>query len=149
MSTTSVHPVHSTSEPAHAAEGLEPVTPGASATGKHAVGAAQPDGVKKEKPQQQGKGKDKKDKKAAAGGEGKGPLELSPPPEYFQERIKIYDEYKAKYDKWVAGASNLRFDSYVVGAEQSPQSNPVCPSPSRLEMENRSRGRHGRRRHCK
>ncbi|RSH95615.1 threonyl-tRNA synthetase [Saitozyma podzolica] len=102
MSTTSVHPVHSTSEPAHAAEGLEPVTPGASATGKHAVGAAQPDGVKKEKPQQQGKGKDKKDKKAAAGGEAKGPLELSPPPEYFQERIKIYDEYKAKYDKWVS-----------------------------------------------
>ncbi|GFZ46394.1 Threonine--tRNA ligase [Saitozyma sp. JCM 24511] len=102
MSTTSIHPVHSTSEPAHAAEGLEPVTPGASATGKHAVGAAQPDGVKKEKPQQQGKGKDKKDKKAAAGGEAKGPLELSPPPEYFQERIKIYDEYKAKYDKWVS-----------------------------------------------
>jgi threonyl-tRNA synthetase len=117
MSTTSVHPVHSTSEPAHAAEGLEPVTPGASATGKHAVGAAQPDGVKKEKPQQQGKGKDKKDKKAAAGGEAKGPLELSPPPEYFQERIKIYDEYKAKYDKWVSGASFSSVGSCVLGAE--------------------------------
>jgi threonyl-tRNA synthetase len=101
MSTTTAHPVHSTAKPAHAAEGLNPVTPGASATSARVEGATKPEGAKKAQ-QQSGKSKDKKEKKAG-GGEDKGPLELSPPPEYFAERIKIYDKYKAKYDKWAAG----------------------------------------------
>ncbi|EIW70244.1 threonine-tRNA ligase [Tremella mesenterica] len=91
MSTAATHPISSTSQPPKAAERLEPVTPGASATKPH---ASDEKGVK-EKP-----AKAKKDKKAG-GGDG-GPLELSPPPEYFSERIKIYDEWKVKYDKWVA-----------------------------------------------
>ncbi|WWD15705.1 threonine-tRNA ligase [Kwoniella shandongensis] len=90
---TAPHPVSSTSEPARPAEGLEPVTPGASAT------TVKPDGAKKEGKEK--KVKEKKDKKGAAGG-ANGPLELNPPPEFFAERIKIYDEYKAKYDKWVS-----------------------------------------------
>ncbi|WVQ78227.1 threonine-tRNA ligase [Cryptococcus sp. DSM 104549] len=84
MSTTGAHPVSSTSQPAAPAEGLNPVTPGASATTKAEGGK-----------------KDKKDKKKDKGGNA-GPLELSPPPEFFAERIKIYDEYKAKYDAHVA-----------------------------------------------
>ena len=85
------HPVTSTSDPAPPAEGLQPVTPGAS------------DAAPKQ--QQKGQGKEgKKDKKDKKGGGGSaGPLELNPPPEFFAERIKIFDEYKAKYDKWVSG----------------------------------------------
>jgi threonyl-tRNA synthetase len=57
------------------------------------------------KPAKEGKqGKPKKDK--AAGGSS-GPLELSPAPQFFDERIKIFDEYKAKYDAEVAGVSPL------------------------------------------
>jgi threonyl-tRNA synthetase len=81
------HPVTSTSDPAPPAEGLQPVTPGAS------------DAAAKQQ-KQQGK-KEKKDKKG--GGGAGGPLELNPPPEFFAERMKIFDEYKAKYDKWVSG----------------------------------------------
>lgn len=94
---TGPHPISSTADPAPPAEGLESVTPGASATTTPAVkGGANGDGAKDGKKQ-----KEKKDKKA--GGGSSGPLELSPPPEYFAERIKIFDEYKVKYDKWVAG----------------------------------------------
>jgi hypothetical protein len=85
---TAPHPVHSNADAPKPAEGLEPVTAGASAT---------PAG----KPAKEGKqGKPKKEK--AAGGSS-GPLELSPAPEFFDERIKIFDEYKAKYDAEVAG----------------------------------------------
>lgn len=42
--------------------------------------------------------KPKKDKK----GGNVGPLELNPPPEFFQERIDIYEEWKAKYSQFVA-----------------------------------------------
>ena len=88
---TAPHPVHSSAEAPKPAEGLEPVTAGASAT--PAAG----------KPGKEGKqGKPKKEK--AAGGSS-GPLELSPAPEYFDERIKIFDEYKKKYDAEVAGMS--------------------------------------------
>jgi threonyl-tRNA synthetase len=93
------HPITSTSEPAPVAEGLAPVGAGE---------ATSANSDPKAKPQQQGKkdgkdgkaGKDKKDKKA---GSSSGPLELNPPPEFFAERIKIFDEYKAKYDQFVAG----------------------------------------------
>jgi threonyl-tRNA synthetase len=53
------------------------------------------------KPQQNQK--PKKEKKAAAQGPN-GPIgaELAPPPEYFEERIKIFDEYMAKYEAFVA-----------------------------------------------
>ncbi|WVR04974.1 threonine-tRNA ligase [Kwoniella sp. DSM 27419] len=86
------HPVSSTSEPAKPAEGLEPVTPGASAT---AVEKKQEQGQQGQKQK-----KDKKEKKQGNGGGGQ--LEVSPPPAFFAERIKIYDEYKLKYDKFVA-----------------------------------------------
>jgi threonyl-tRNA synthetase len=89
---TAPHPVSSTAEAHKPAEGLEPVTAGASATPAPAAAG---------KPGKEGKaGKPKKDK--AAGGSS-GPLELSPAPEYFDERIKIFDEYKKKYDAEVAG----------------------------------------------
>lgn len=42
--------------------------------------------------------KEKKEKKEKKGGIS----ELSPPPEYFEERIKIFDEYMAKYQDFVA-----------------------------------------------
>lgn len=87
------HPVSSTSDPAPPAEGLEPLTPGASATKANGVSGRE----------KQGKAKDKKDKKAGGSGSGGGSLELAEPPEFFAERIKIFDEYKAKYDTWIAG----------------------------------------------
>ncbi len=96
---TATRPVSSTSDPAPPAEGLNPITPGASAAKQN--GDAPKEG--KEKP---GKSKDKKDKKASGGGGGAG-LELSTPPEFFAERINIYDEYKAKYDQWVSGKLQL------------------------------------------
>jgi hypothetical protein len=87
---TAPHPVHTNADAPKPAEGLEPVTAGASATP-----AA--------KPAKEGKqGKPKKEK---AGGGSSGPLELSPAPQFFDERIKIFDEYKAKYDAEVAGMS--------------------------------------------
>ncbi|OXH41022.1 threonine-tRNA ligase [Cryptococcus neoformans] len=73
------HPVSSTSKPAPPAEGINPITPAA----------------------HEGKKKEKKEKKDKKGGGASGPLELSPPPEFFAERLKIYDEWKAKYDKFV------------------------------------------------
>ena len=96
---STAHPVSSTAEPPKAAEGLEPVTAGASATPADAAAGkqAQPKEVKQAKP--------KKDK--VAGGSS-GPLELTPPPGFFEERIKIFDEYKAKYDAEVAGKSSCR-----------------------------------------
>lgn len=99
---TSAHPVSSTAQPARPAEGLEPITPGASATSASAEGATKPNGgaAKQEGQKQQQPKKDKKEKKSGGGG---GSGELNPPPEYFAERIKIFDEYKAKYDKFVAG----------------------------------------------
>lgn len=42
--------------------------------------------------------KEKKEKKEKKGGIS----ELNPPPEYFEERIKIFDEYMAKYQDFVA-----------------------------------------------
>ena len=88
------HPVSSTSDPAPPAEGLAPV----------GAGNVSQSGSKPQQQKKDGKaGKEKKDKKA---GNSSGPLELNPPPEFFAERMKIFDEYKAKYDKWVAGASH-------------------------------------------
>ena len=96
---TAIHPVSSTSGPAPPAEGLSPITPGASAT--KANGDA-----KKEGKEKQGKPKEKKDQKASGSGAGGGGLELAEPPGFFAERIKLYDVYKAKYDKWVSGEIN-------------------------------------------
>lgn len=68
-------------------------------------------------------GKPKKEKAEGAAGDSakakkekpapSGPLELSPAPEYFDERIKIFDEYKAKYDAEVAGKlrTSLRIEA--------------------------------------
>lgn len=85
------HPITSTSEPAAPAEDIKAV-------------AAQASNTAKAPKQQQQKGAegDKKSKKDKKGGSS-GPLELNPPPEFFADRIKIFDEYKAKYDKWVSG----------------------------------------------
>lgn len=94
-------PVSSTAEPPKAAEGLEPVTAGASSTPAAAAAAAAP-AAKQGQPKEAKEGKPKKDK---GGGGSSGPLELTPPPAYFEERIKIFDEYKAKYDAEVAGES--------------------------------------------
>ena len=89
---TAPHPVSSTAEAPAPAVGSEQTAAGASAP---AAAAGKP--AKEAKA-----GKPKKDK-AASGPSG--PLELSPAPEYFDERIKIFDEYKAKYDAEVAGMS--------------------------------------------
>lgn len=99
---TAPHPVSSTAEPPKAAEGLEPVTAGASSTPAAAAAAAP---AKQAQPKEAKEGKPKKDK---SGGGSSGPLELTPPPGYFEERIKIFDEYKAKYDAEVAGESLRR-----------------------------------------
>ena len=88
---TAPHPVSSTAEAPAPAVGSEQTAAGASAPA--AAG----------KPAKEAKaGKPKKDK-AASGPSG--PLELSPAPEYFDERIKIFDEYKKKYDAEIAGMS--------------------------------------------
>ena len=98
MSSAATHPISSSSDPARPAEGLNPVTPGASDASKAAAHKEKAAG------QQKGDKKDKKDQKG--GGASGGSLELDPPPEFFAERLKIYDEYKAKYDKWVSGWSS-------------------------------------------
>lgn len=104
------HPISSTSDPAPPAEGLAPVTPGA---GDVAQSGSKPQQQKKE-----GKaGKEKKDKKA---GGSSGPLELNPPPEFFAERIKIFDEHKAKYDQWVAGESADGHKRFSLRARTTP-----------------------------
>ena len=90
MSSSAPHPTSSTSEPQRLAEGVNPITP------ENSKSKGPPEG-------KDGKKKDKKEKKG-----GGGALELNPPPEYFAERIKIYDEYKAKYDKWVSGEQTLQ-----------------------------------------
>ena len=87
---TAPHPVSSTAEAPAPAVGSEQTAAGASAP---AAAAGKP--AKEAKA-----GKPKKDK-AASGPSG--PLELSPAPEYFDERIKIFDEYKKKYDAEIAG----------------------------------------------
>ncbi|KAI0795521.1 hypothetical protein C8Q75DRAFT_791290 [Abortiporus biennis] len=43
-----------------------------------------------------------KEKKGKAAATSAHPLELSPPPEFFDHRIKIFDKLKAEYDAWVA-----------------------------------------------
>ncbi|KAG9084558.1 threonyl-tRNA synthetase, partial [Ceratobasidium sp. 370] len=45
----------------------------------------------------------KKEKKAKAGDtEAKAPLELNPPPDFFNHRVQIYDKLKKEYDEFVA-----------------------------------------------
>ena len=94
------------------------------------------------KQQQQGAKKEKKDKKAGSGASA-GPLELTPPPEYFEERIKIFDEYMEKYKKHVAGASPFAsWDERHGRAEECPdakrQNNPARKSPSPFPTVNNS-----------
>ncbi|KAF8180102.1 hypothetical protein BJ912DRAFT_882880 [Pholiota molesta] len=48
------------------------------------------------------KPKESKKKPAAAASAGGHPLELQPPPEFIDHRIKIFDELKAEYDAFVA-----------------------------------------------
>jgi hypothetical protein len=90
MSSHSQHP-STAPQPIAPVEGAVPVTAASSDA------SPAPAVVKKEKA---GKAKDKK-----GGSTGAGLADLNPPPEFFQERIKIFDEYKAKYDKWVSGRS--------------------------------------------
>ncbi|QRV98881.1 hypothetical protein RhiJN_26900 [Ceratobasidium sp. AG-Ba] len=50
----------------------------------------------------------KKEKKAkAVDNEPKAPLELNPPPDFFDHRIQIYEKFKKEYDEFVAGESPL------------------------------------------
>lgn len=118
----------STSEIPKLADGMKDVVPDQSAGAPAAAAAAatatpgpapMPDGAaaaagsgKSKGPPEgkDGKKKEKKDKKGGGGGGG-GSLELNPPPEFFAERIKIYDEYKAKYDKFVAGECAYRVET--------------------------------------
>ena len=102
MASSAPHPTTSTSDPAPPAEGINSITPGASA-GSASKKAAQPSPQSKAASSKAPK-EGKKDKKAN-GAADKEPLELSSPPEFFAERIKIYDEYKAKHDAWVKGGS--------------------------------------------
>ena len=53
------------------------------------------------KPQPAKEKKEKKKKGEDGSGDGR-PLELNPPPEYIQHRIKIFEAKKAKFDEWVA-----------------------------------------------
>lgn len=99
------HPITSTSEPAAPAEDIKAVASEASKAPKEAGKPAKQQQQQKGGAGEQGEKKAKKDKKG--GGASSGPLELSPPPEFFADRIKIFDEYKAKYDKWVAGQLTL------------------------------------------
>ncbi|KAL7422110.1 threonyl-tRNA synthetase [Cryptotrichosporon argae] len=93
MSTTAAHPVSSTSEPAKSLEHVEGVTVES--------GAQTPAPAAADKADKAGKKPSKKDKKESkAGGSGVG--ELNPPPGFFDERIQIFDKYKAEYDAWVA-----------------------------------------------
>lgn len=124
---TAIHPVTSTSEPAAPAEGLDPVTSGASAT---------PAAAKKAEKVEKAAKKEKK-----GGGGGTGPQELSPPPEFFQERIKIFDEYKAKFEKWVAGMYPPRIH---YGTDIMTQNNLVRLSPLRFQMARKSKLQHGK-----
>ncbi|EMD37085.1 hypothetical protein CERSUDRAFT_84103 [Gelatoporia subvermispora B] len=50
--------------------------------------------------------KEKKDKAAASGQ----PLELQPPPEFFDHRIKIFEKLKAEYDEWVKAQPREEID---------------------------------------
>jgi threonyl-tRNA synthetase len=106
---TSAHPVSSTAEPAPATEQHGPLpdvtAPHDTAAPPPAAGAPQK-GKQQQKEGKEGKSKDKKDKKGGGGGSS-GPLELAPPPGYFEERIKIFDEYMAKYKQHVAGESRV------------------------------------------
>lgn len=128
----SIHPVASSADPA---TGDQPAHPLPDVTAPHdtapppKVDAPAPSGAAKKegKPQkqggggapQQGKSKDKKDKKGGGGGSS-GPLELSPPPEYFEERIKIFDEYMEKYKKHVAGElRHYHSPTFVVDLEEN------------------------------
>lgn len=116
------HPVSSTAEAPKAAEGLEPVTAGASATP-----APAPATVKQGKEGKQPK--EAKPKKDKSGGAPSGPLELNPPPGYFEERIKIFDEYKAKYDAEIAGELPLLEErSQKLIVSQTPRDHQGCPT---------------------
>lgn len=111
---TSAHPVHSSADPAPTNEARLPLpdvtaphdtaAPGvvadAPVKGEKAEKGDKADKADKKGQQKEGKSKDKKDKK---GGGSSGPLEISPPPAYFEERIKIFDEHMAKYKQFVAG----------------------------------------------
>ncbi|OCH92766.1 threonyl-tRNA synthetase [Obba rivulosa] len=50
--------------------------------------------------------KEKKDKASASGH----PLELQPPPEFFDHRIKIFEKLKAEYDEWVKAQPREEID---------------------------------------
>ena len=91
---TAPHPVSSSADGAKPAASLHSIVPPEAGSSS----APKPMANGHPKP---AKTKEKKDKK---GGEGGSSLkELSPPPEFFSERIKIFDEYKAKYNARVAG----------------------------------------------
>ena len=95
-----LHPISSTSDPAPPATGVYPVISAASASKTNGDSAKD----SREKPSKPGKkGKSAGVNGGSGGGGGGGSLELSPPPEFFAERIRIYDEYKAKQDKWISG----------------------------------------------
>lgn len=109
---TSIHPVSSTADPAPTTG--QPSLPLPDVTAPHDTAVPPPVAEQPAKGKQQQQPKEKKDKKdKKGGGASSGPLELSPPPEYFEERIKIFDEYMDKYKKFVAGMSRFHSTSLV------------------------------------
>ncbi|PCH37518.1 threonyl-tRNA synthetase [Wolfiporia cocos MD-104 SS10] len=56
---------------------------------------------------EQKKPKEKKDKNATATGY---PLELQPPPEFFDHRVKMFDQLKAEYDEFVKAQPRSEID---------------------------------------
>jgi threonyl-tRNA synthetase len=85
------------------------------------------DGVKKlgisEKPQ-----KSKKDKRKGADQDGRS-LELNPPPQYIEHRIKIFEKKKAEYDSWVSQQAreniNITLDNGRIEVGQSWVTSPA------------------------
>lgn len=71
--------------------------------------------------------KEKKTKKAAATSSGY-PLELQPSPEFFDHRLKIFNELKSEYDAWVS--SQPREEIIITlpdGTERKGRSWETCP----------------------
>jgi threonyl-tRNA synthetase len=106
---SAAHPVSSSADPvpvgAQPSHPLPDVTkPHETAAPPQAADPAAAVGDKKPKQAQGGQKKEKKDKKAG-GAASAGPLEVKPPPEFFAERIKIFDEHMEKYKQFVAGTS--------------------------------------------
>ena len=72
--------------------------------------------------------KEKKKKGEDSDGSSGRPVELNPPPDYIQHRIKIFESKKAKYDEWVAQQSrdniNITLDNGRIEIGKSWETTP-------------------------